>query len=260
MHNDFPTCIPSDNFCDYVRSLDSNIVVAAIWTSEFGNNAAEMVARLTAMLNAADSQGRLRLAIEDIGFAQNDDYYARFDFSQYAYCSLTWNRTNDFAGGAFDTGGLTDAGKRAITSMCKCGCALDVAHLNRKSFYMALDCAERVLCSHTGFNSHPRSLNGEMIRALIARNGIIGLCTVTKFTDAYNAESFAETIDRFVQKYGDRTLCIGTDFFGSNDIPNDVCSYELLEHIRVMLSNRGYCERSIDRIFYLNAHTFFRKE
>ena len=116
------------------------------------------------------------------------------------------------------------------------------------------------MCSHTGFNGHLRSLDDKQIRALTARNGIIGLCTVRAFTDAYSAEQFAEIIDRFVQKYGCNGLALGTDFNGSDDIPEDINGYDKLIKVKDILLRRGYSNDAVNKIFFENANTFYEKE
>lgn len=256
LHNDFPTELPQNAHNDYVSNNVGVTITAAIWTSKL-DSADQTVKDYTAKLSADERLNRFPIAIEDIGFAAHDDLYKDFDFSKYFYCSLTWNYNNAFAGGALDDGELTQVGKDIISRICSSGCYVDLAHLNRKSFFEALDCAERVLCSHTGFNAHPRSLNDEQIRALVARNAVIGLCTVSAFTDAKNATDFACIVDKFVQVYGDGSLALGTDFNGSTDIPQDISDYDKFEHVAYLLENKGYSKAAIDNIFYNNAYSIF---
>lgn len=257
LHNDYPTALKSDAVSKYVSDLPAGVTAtAAIWTSELGSNAYKEVSRLTIALTAL----KVPIAIEDIGFLSELNRYETFDFSAYAYSSLTWNYNNAFAGGALDDGELTDVGKRAISIIGRSGCALDVAHLNKKSFYAAIDCADKVLCSHTGFNGHLRSLDDGQICALLDKRAIIGLSAVTAFTDAHTCDELQNVIDGFVQEYGAEHLAIGTDFLGSVDLPTDVKDYDGLAKVADGLRKRGYDEKTIYKIFYSNAYSFFNSE
>lgn len=256
LHNDFATVLDKSGCERYLRTTGSNKITAAIWTSEL-NCAAEKTQEITDMLSRINGRGKICIAIEDIGFTSECDLYKKFEFSKYLYCSLTWNYDNAFAGGALDGGNLTDKGKHVIDIINDTSCVLDLAHLNKKSFYSALERANKVICSHTGFNGHLRSLDDMQIRELISKGGIIGLCAVTAFSGARDEVEFIAVIDRFVQKYGIDNLAIGTDFYGSKDIPESINDYKKFECIFVGLSRYGYSETDIGKIFCNNALNFF---
>lgn len=256
LHNDFPTRFLNADYCKFVGTTEGT-VTAVIWTSDFMRSADNAVNSITERIMRTFP---FPIAIEDIGFLCSKERYRHFDFSKYFYCSLTWNFNNGFAGGALDDGQLTEQGKSAIQLVEDSGCYIDLAHLNKKSFFQVLDSAKNVLCSHTGFNTHPRSLDDEQIKALVARNAIIGLCTVRAFTDAYSAEQLANVIDKFVQKYGCDCLALGTDFNGSDDIPDDINGYDKLTKVQDFLINRGYDRKAVNKIFFENVNTFYKKE
>lgn len=256
LHNDFPTRFLNADYFRYVPK-SNNIATAVIWTSEFEDDVVGRVNDVTERLSAI---GHMPIAIEDIGFLADGEKYKHFDFSKYLYCSLTWNYNTAFAGGALDDGKLTELGKSAVRVIDDSGCYIDLAHLNKNSFYNVLDCAKNVLCSHTGFNGHPRSLDERQIKALVERKAVIGLCTVVAFTDAHSADGFANVIDAFVQKYGCDYLALGTDFNGSDDIPDDINDYDKLLNVRDILYSRGYDSQSVNKIFFDNANILYKKE
>lgn len=255
LHNDFPTRFFN---ADYFRHICNGTtrVTAVIWTSDIFRSTERAVDNIYRRLVKT---APMPIAIEDIGFLASNDAYRRFDFSPYFYCSLTWNYNNGFAGGALDDGQLTVRGKRVIKTMENSGCYVDLSHLNKQSFYQVLDRAKNVLCSHTGFNTHPRSLDDNQIKALITRNAVIGLCAVRAFTDVYSAADLADVIDAFVQKYGCDCLAFGTDFNGSDDIPDEINNYDKLNDIKNILSGRGYADIAINKIFYENANAIYEK-
>ncbi len=260
LHNDFPTAIPERDHRDYIAKNADAVITAAIWTSDMGDSALENVRRITDKLISFGVSRQVRIAIEDIGFSAECDGYENFEFDKYLYCSLTWNRDNAYAGGALDDGTLTDKGVRVIKRIESSGCTLDLAHLNKKSFYAALDCVQTAVCSHTGFNGHKRSLDDSQIRELIAHDGLVGLCTVTAFTDITDADGLCATIDGFVQKHGARHLAFGTDFYGSRDIPECINDYDKLsESVKRGLKAFGYPDADIDGILFSNANDFFTR-
>ncbi len=254
LHNDFPTVY---NYSDYEHYLSANEqaeITAAIWTDELSDACSFVDSTVKKLISL-----KCAVAIENIGFTAKNDLFETFDFSNLLYCSLTWNGDNAFAGGALGEGRLTPLGRRAITRIEKSGCYVDVAHLNRKSFYDVLDVADRIVCSHTGFNDNARSLTANQINELVSRNKVIGLCAVSSFSGAKSKEDFIAVIDRFVSKYGDDSLAIGTDYNGSADIPNDLCDYDKLFCVIDGLRDMGYSNESLDKIFYRNAKTLTRR-
>lgn len=253
LHNDFATKYGYSRYDGYLRSAGDTTVTAAIFTSEMHGDIALAVGKIADRLKPKG----IPTAIEDIGFSAENELFRDFDFSEYSYCSLTWNGENAFAGGAFSDGTLTSLGRRAIERLNSCGCALDTAHLNKMSFFAAADASARVLCSHTGFNGHPRSLDENRIKTIVSRGGIIGLSVVTAFTDATDVRSFACVIDGFVERYGEDNLAIGTDFCGTRDLPHGIRGYRDFEKVRAALTRMGYGENSINKIFYANAKNFF---
>lgn len=254
LHNDYPTALPQERFDEYIRSCGENDVTAVIWTSELAN-AESVVNRLTSSLCAISKVKYV--AIEDVGFLSDSDAEA-FPFERYVYCSLGWNYNNAFVGGALDDGALTVEGKRLIKAM-NGKCAVDLAHTNEKSFYGILDVAARILCSHTGFNGHLRSIDDRRIRAIVDRSGIIGLSAVKTFTDAHSAKELAVVIDRFASKYGVDNLALGTDFNGSTDISDDFKSYDDMPTLYGELARLGYVSSDIEKIFTTNAKRFYEE-
>lgn len=255
LHNDFATELNADRFGDYIDNVNGT-VTAAIWTSAFGDyEAVEKVNKLTAALSSLD----LPIAIEDLGFLELRGAEEKFDFSRFFYCSLTWNYDNIYAGGALSSGRLTARG-RALISKINSSCALDTAHLNKASFYAAIDVARRPMCSHTGFSDDcARCLDDDQIKALALRRGIIGLSAVRRFTGAADARGLAEVIDRFTQKFGQDILCLGSDFYGSNDVPDDFSDYDCILDLTRELEKLGHTAEDINKFLYKNAQRFYEE-
>ncbi len=108
---------------------------------------------------------------------------------------LTWGRTR-YAGGTGAPGGLTPQGRELLVAMRERGMILDTSHLAEQAFYEALEFyPDRVMASH----SNPRALlvspitdvvipadrhlSDDMIRAIGARGGVIGLNLINYFLE-----------------------------------------------------------------------------
>lgn len=255
LHNDFPTAQGCEDYRKYYRDTRGHLPIAVIWTTAFRGDVRKTTEDIYCKLYQARDGKMTRIAIEDIGFTADGELYKSFPFENYVYCSLTWNNDNGLAGGATGTGGLTAKGRAAIEYMNARGCLLDVAHLNRKSFYDVMNATDRcVICSHTGFNTHPRSLDDGMIREIVARQGVIGLSLVTAFNGATDADGFVAEIDKFVQKHGVDRLALGTDYNGTTDITSGLESYERLESAVRGLCRYGYSDEDIEKILCGNAN------
>ncbi len=108
---------------------------------------------------------------------------------------LTWGRTR-YAGGTGAPGGLSAEGHELVLAMRERGVILDTSHLAEQAFFEALELyPNRVMASH----SNPRALlhapgiepvvpadrhlSDEMIRAIGARGGMIGLNLINFFLE-----------------------------------------------------------------------------
>ncbi|MBR6773402.1 MAG: membrane dipeptidase, partial [Clostridia bacterium] len=138
---------------------------------------------------------------------------------------------------------------------------VDVAHLNRRSFFEVIECAEKVVCSHTAveaLKSHLRNLTDEQIRIIIQKGGVIGLTPVRAFVKGNGGVvDFTQTIDYCVQRFGVEHFCIATDYYGSTDFDENLSRYEHFSKVKAELFKLGYTKKDIDSLFYHNATRLF---
>lgn len=199
------------------------------------------------------------LSIEDIGGV--DDFVDILSFSP-KFVTLTWNGENRYGGGAFSNACLSDEGRNVIGKLNNANIALDLSHLNRKTFFEAVERAERVLVSHTCMDkirSHKRNVTDEQIQAVIDKNGVVGLTFVRGFlTDKDEAEidDLVAHIDYFCSKFSFRNLAIGTDFFGTDNGVVGIDNYSDFYKIENALRSRGYSDEVICSIMNKNAEKF----
>ncbi|MDE6398165.1 MAG: membrane dipeptidase, partial [Clostridiales bacterium] len=156
----------------------------------------------------------------------------------------------------------TAFGKTSVRLLNEIRIAVDGAHLNRESFYGGADCAERLIVSHTGwetFFSHPRNLTDKQVRIVLERGGLIGLTAVRDFIGGNDVQTYIRLIDSFVQEFGTEGVCIGTDFYGTHPLEG-LRGYEDFSTVSDGLVRRGYAPIDIAAIFYNNARKYFHSE
>lgn len=199
------------------------------------------------------------ISIEDIGGI--DNIYDLQAFSP-KYVTLTWNYDNQYGGGAFGDGGLTEKGKKAIDILNENNVALDLSHLNRKTFFSAIEKANRALVSHACLDkvcSHKRNLIDEQISLIEQKNGVVGLTFVSGFltkNEVATVDDVVRHVDYFCCKFSYKTLAIGTDFFGTDNGVKGINSYADFYKLERKLEKMGYEKKVIDAIFTRNAHKF----
>ena len=285
LHNDILTSGLSD---DGIKAYLDNalkyceILTMAVWTSESKPSLLslrEIFAKYSEYAKVKEGRGRVVFAVEDMGFLEqsSNDKAQMTNLDEFlklpmVYAGLVWNNGNQFGGGAFSDTGLTAAGKAAVRLFNSSGIALDFAHMNKKTFYQAADLYKKpILCSHTCFqacvdNNAPlghiaraRNLDDGQVKTIVQSGGLIGLTFVATFlngTPDCSSDDIVRHIDWFVQKYGYKNLAIGTDYFGTKELPRDVMDYKDFNVIADKLLRLGYNAEAVSGIFSGNFQRF----
>lgn len=252
---DLHTDLLTFGFCDEVtvdlinkENDDGNIMCLALFTPDAKGD-------ISCYKNKCDKN---RFCIEDCTNVNIKDLVNQKPF----YASLTWNFNNEFAGGALEDGEITCGGISAIDEFNKNGIILDLAHIGNKSFFKAIDKAEKVMISHACCNTvrtHYRNFTDEQIRLVLEKNGIMGICFVSEFLcENKKADVFdvAKHIDYFCNKFSHKNLAIGTDFYGTKNGVKGIDRYSDFNKLYDELSRLGYSRNSIQDIFFNNARAF----
>lgn len=279
MHNDILTSGRSGaEIKEYLYGTlkDSGIITIAAWTSRPAPSLSflkETFETYGAYVRESRCAGKAVFAVEDMGFLGGGDKELEDFFGlPIVYAGLVWNNENRFGGGAFCETGLTASGKRAVGLFNSGDIALDFAHMNRKTFYEAAEIYDKpVLCSHACFDAcvnkdaplygiaRARNLDDGQIKTAVERGGLIGLTFVATFlngTPSCASGDIVRHIDYFVSKFGYAHLGIGTDYFGTEELPADIKEYKDFPVIAEKLSKMGYAKTAIDAILYGNYKKF----
>lgn len=194
--------------------------------------------------------------------------------------ALAWAGTR-YCGGTREPGPLTDEGRLLLKAMAEIGFTLDISHMDELAARQSLDLYPGpVIASHANAAavipeySGNRQLSDAVIKALIAREGIMGLLPNCKFLDYrwqrtdprsnVPLERVAAHVDHVCQMGGTaRNVGLGSDFdggFGVEAVPAELDSIADLQKLAPILASKGYTGEDIAAIFggnwirHLQAH------
>lgn len=175
--------------------------------------------------------------------------------------ALTWNHENEigFPASAGSTGGLKPFGKALLKEMDARGIYADVSHLNVAGFWDVCEHASLgPVASHSNCRwlcTVPRNLYKRQVRAIIARNGFIGVNFYSAFLRRA-AEPTLETVFRHIDAIcelgGQHVVGFGSDFDGIDRWPEGLGNPEGFPALIDTLRAHGYSEQAIADIAGLN--------
>ena len=170
---------------------------------------------------------------------------------------------------------LTDRGRALLGEMEKLGMPLDLTHLSDRSFVEAEQrFGGRIYSSHTACRALvdlPRNHTDEQLRAIFARDGVVGLPLFNHFIsagyteqtdpDSVSVECLADHVDHLCQLAGSaKHAAIGSDLdggFGSEHTPRGMDTIADLRGFGEVLAGRGYRDDDIADILHGNWLRFF---
>ena len=131
---------------------------------------------------------------------------------------LTYNRRNLFGDGCAESanGGLSDFGKEAVWEMNRVGVIPDAAHSGQKTTYDAAKISRKPLVvSHSAagaLSTHYRAKSDEVIQAVKESGGYIGICGHPPFLQgSMDLNAMLDHIEYVARKFGVDHVAIGTD-------------------------------------------------
>lgn len=146
---------------------------------------------------------------------------------------LTWNYANATADGAKEPrgAGLTLFGREVVKENNTNHIWTDVSHLCEASFWDVIELADFPIASHSNAKAvcrHPRNLNDNQIKALIEKDGMMGITFVPDFLAADHHATTVDVIrhiDHVLELGGEKHIGFGSDFDGIDDTPINITSY-----------------------------------
>jgi membrane dipeptidase len=152
---------------------------------------------------------------------------------------LTWNFANLVADGALEKrgGGLTGFGESVVNTLNRNRIWCDVSHLSEKAFWECLEVADYPIASHSNafqICRHPRNLKDDQIKALLKKNGVIGVTFVPQFLTKKPPAHIADVlkhIDYIASLGGGEQIGLGSDFDGIEHTVQHLSSYKDYVHL-----------------------------
>ena len=182
-----------------------------------------------------------------------------------------WMSTR-YCGGTFEPGPLTDLGRRLLDGMAARQMLLDTSHMAEEAFFQAVERYDgAIIASHSNprrFVDGDRHLSDEMIRALVARDGVIGQVPFNAFLvhgwsrraghakAAAGVDTVVRNIDHVCGIAGSaRHVAFGSDFdggFGAESTPDGIDTVADLQRVAGALARQGYSDADVDAITHGN--------
>ncbi len=180
---------------------------------------------------------------------------------------LTWNFRNAVADGCLEprAGGLSLFGRQVIEEMNKLGMVVDVSHLAEPGFWDTVELSSApIIASHSNtkrYCDHPRNLNDEQIRALIQKDGVMGMVFYPPFVTTEARESEIDDILRHLEHVcelgGVNHVGFGSDFDGIDQYVKGIAKAEQYPHLVEALLKR-YKEDEVKQFMSGNWLRVFR--
>ena len=200
-----------------------------------------------------------------------DDVKLFFDLG-VRLVGLAWKRTR-YAGGTAAPGPLTPEGVQLIPELDRYGIIHDASHLAEESFWQLLDLTGgKIMASHSNCRAiipTDRQLSDDMIKAIAARGGVIGINFYDRFLvpapDYGNRRATLSDVVRHLRHMCDLIgdadhVGIGTDMdggLGREQIPIEIETSADLPRIADALASGGFDDRAIRGIMGENWRRFF---
>lgn len=186
--------------------------------------------------------------------------------------SLTWNETNEFAGGAAGdpSAGLSRAGIECVKKIKGLSAILDLAHASKATFYDAVKIIDGpFMVSHANiahFHEHPRNLSDDQLRIIRDLNGVLGISAYAPFLSSdpakWTVASLCDNIEHAAETAGIDHVGLGFDFVDFLDdagtdetISDSVAGLENIacaQNIAKELKTRGFTEQDIRKVYHDN--------
>jgi membrane dipeptidase len=187
---------------------------------------------------------------------------------------LAWKRTR-YAGGTGAPGPLTPDGVALVKEMYRLGIIHDASHLADESFWQLMNLSDGpVIASHSNCRAivpTDRQLSDDMIRAVAARGGVVGINFYDKFllppSEYGRRRATLADVARHVRHVCDlagnaNCVGIGTDMdggLGREQIPVEIKTSADLPRVAEALSAAGFSDADVESVMGRNWIRFFRR-
>lgn len=260
----------------HVNQLKDSAISGGVWTM-YSPSDFELIPALKMALEQIDmsklSGFKVVLGLEGLRNLENVEQIDELYNMGFRHAMVTWNEENKYATGAKANPerGLTEEGKKLYKRMQELGMIIDLAHLNEKSFFEALEVVNKnIIYSHgclKKFCGHVRNVTDEQMLALKKVDGLLGLTLANNFVNSdkskQDLEHFLDHVDEAVKVMSIDNVCFGFDFMdylsefpNSNikDVASAIDAYKIIDGLK----SRGYNDEEIEKICYKNFYDRYK--
>lgn len=254
----------------HVNQLKNSVIKGGIWTM-YSPDDFDLIEGLKNALRQIDMSKlpgfKVVLGLEGLRNLKSIEDLDIIYQMGFRHAMVTWNEANDYATGAKSdpNRGITELGKKLYKRMQELDMIIDLAHLNEKSFYEALEIVDKnIIYSHGCVKTlcdHVRNLTDEQMFALKKVDGLFGLTLANNFVnkdeDKQDLEHFLDHVDYARKIMSIDNICFGFDFMDYlSEFPNsnivDCSDATKAGAIIKGLEKRGYSKEDIEKICYKN--------
>ncbi len=154
--------------------------------------------------------------------------------------------------GADATAGLTAFGRDVVRECERTGVIVDLAHINRRGFFDALELATvPPIVSHTGVlgvHAHWRNIDDAQIRAIADKGGCVGIIFARRFLGGASIDAVVDHLLHVIDVAGEDVPALGSDFDGFVVPPEGLEDIAAMPNLTVALSRRGVPTRMLEKI------------
>jgi membrane dipeptidase len=242
------------------------------------DDASSAVATTVEEIRAAVAAGRLAVVLQLQGTAPFGDEPAlvtAFAALGVRSVQLTYNYRMLAGDGCFEPhdGGLSRFGRGLVERLDRAGVLVDVSHVGTRTSLEAIEVAAGpVIASHSNARAlcdTPRNLTDEVIDAIGASGGVVGVCAFPAFVSEHDP-SLERLVDHALyigDRIGIERVSLGLDYADEDEAdydfygydprwyprppwtyPRGIGSYDEFPNIAAELERRGLSKREIDGV------------
>ncbi len=184
---------------------------------------------------------------------------------------LTWAMGTRYAGGNHRLGPLTGLGIDLVAAMDECGIIHDASHLSDEAFDGLLGVARGpVVATHSNCRAlagdSQRHLRDDQVRAIAARDGVVGLNLFSKFLVSSGRATIDDCVAH-VQRVADlmghrRGVALGSDMdggFGPDSLPERLDHPRKLDALADALAAAGFSDNDVEGFAHGNWRRFLER-
>ena len=206
---------------------------------------------------SAEKEGKIAALLSIEGAEQISDIDAAY-MQGVRIVHMTWNHDNALCGAAMDSGaGLTQEGKRFVMRAQQLGIMLDMSHISERGFWDTLSISTRpVIAGHSNARAVcnvTRNLTDAQFTALVKQGGGAGINLYPEFLGlGCDIDAVFAHIEHFISLGGEKSVFLGCDLDGIEQMPKDISGVQDLGRIYEALLRHNYPERLARDIFRNN--------